>query len=209
MEQRRSTMAQIGIRPIDQEQVGEIGHRDPEMGARVILAPMVADRAVGAHHFDRIERALRLVACGQHHHVGFVFHTVSIDDAIGGQVPDRAGYQFHIVARQRLEEPAIAEHALAIWRKSGGNFGGEVLIPAHLLQNIGFQPFANALVFGIERAWLLPGRVLAHLRQKAIRGRPQQQEAIPFVVIGDGGQRPFPSGRHFFENQWIGAHPVW
>ena len=113
--------AEVGVRPVHDEQVREAGNGHPEVGIRAFAPGLVQVQAAPAADLHRRQEPGALEAGGENDHVGWSLGAVLGDHAALGQPPDPLGYELDVGAVQRGvvvrrdQDALAAEHV--IWRQ--------------------------------------------------------------------------------------------
>ena len=202
-------VGQIGRRPIEAEQVGKPGHRDPEVGCGVIPPDRVQEHAVAAANLHRPEELVGVEAGGEDDRVDRVTGAVGADHRVRGDSLDRIGDQRHIVPPQRAQPAAVVlQHALAEGRILGNHLLEQLRVVADLALHVLGEGDAHLLVGGVDGSLRMrPARIDDQGRQQAVRTRPEDQEAVPAAVVGKVFEKPLRPVADAAVIVWIRNHP--
>ncbi len=94
-------MPEVGVRPVEEEAVGEVGDGDAEVGVRTARPRVGEGPAAPPHHRDVTEEVGRLEAGPEHDDVGVVARARRSDRPVGADPDDRLVDHRHVGSEER------------------------------------------------------------------------------------------------------------
>ena len=144
---RAAAMREVGARSVQQEQVGKRRHRDPQISARIVVAPQRADGlAAPARDFHRRQHASRVEPGREHQHIGGHVLSGLRHHAIRDDAFDAIGDEIDIVTGQHLVPMIVTQHPFAVRWIRRHDFLHQCLVAVHLIADIGDDRIAKLLI---------------------------------------------------------------
>jgi len=188
VEDDAAAVAEVGVGAVDEEQVGEVGDGDAQVGVGVVVAPDLAQRLSGATaDVHGRQHAAALEAGGQDEHVEVDAGPVGEDNALLVDGGDLLGDEVDVVAAQGSEPAVVDEHPLAVGRVGRQHLVQEpVLVTGDLLLQVLDEEAAVPVVDGVDGpVGVFPLGVAAQGGVEFVLVDPHEPEPVPGGVPGN------------------------
>ncbi len=192
-EDDRAVHDDVGVGPVDHEEIGEAGRRHAQVGARVAGPHVVQFPAAAPGDLQAREKLRGGEAGAVDQHVGLVLDPVGGDHALGCDPGDRLSDQLDVRTLQRAEPDAVVQHRALAAQRIGRNHVGQQVRPVGDLggQRRGGHLAQPQIGLAHRGRRAVPAGIGLDHRQEALGRRPEQPEPVPLVVIGHVVQQPF------------------